>query len=121
LLFRKKILSYSGNILYQVVQQLSFFLSCRKVAWKIFSDFIAFNLTNFKAKVFNTDMKADINILGLFKVKTEDMKFWQLLTLTVIGIIAVLATFYMLKVYSIPLLGTQSVVSLIQLFKSRSP
>ena len=66
-------------------------------------------------------MKADINILGLLKVKTEDMKFWQLLILMVIGAIVALAAIYLLKVYAIPLLGTQSVISAIQLFKSRSP
>lgn len=66
-------------------------------------------------------MKADISILGLFKLKAEGMKFWQLLTLIIIGVVAVIAAISVLKIYVLPVLGTQGLISVLQFFKSRSP
>ncbi len=66
-------------------------------------------------------MKVDLNVLGLFSLKTEDMKFWQLLILLLIGAVIVLAVIYWLKVYALPILGTQGIITIIKMFRSRSP
>ncbi len=66
-------------------------------------------------------MKVDLNVLGLFSLKTEDMKFWQLLILLLIGAVIVLAVIYWLKVYALPVLGTQGIITIVKMFRSRSP
>lgn len=66
-------------------------------------------------------MKVDVKILGLFSLKTEDMPFWQLLILILIGAAVVIVIIYWLKLYAIPVLGTQGVLSLANMLKARSP
>lgn len=66
-------------------------------------------------------MKVDFKLLGLFSIKSEDMKFWQLLLLILLGGIIMLVAIYWLKVYALPAFGVQGVISLIQNLKNRSP
>jgi uncharacterized membrane protein HdeD (DUF308 family) len=67
-------------------------------------------------------MKVDLKILGLFSLKTEDLKFWQLLILVLIGVIIGLAALYWLRFYALSVLGAKGIIKIIsQLFNSRSP
>lgn len=66
-------------------------------------------------------MKVDIKLLGMFSLKTEDMKFWQLLIVIFIGATIMIAAIYWLKLYVLPVFGTQGISSLIQTLRNRSP
>lgn len=66
-------------------------------------------------------MKVEFKILGILSIKSENMKFWQLLLLILIGGIIMMVTIFWLKVYALPAIGANGVISLFQSLKIRSP
>ncbi len=56
-------------------------------------------------------MKVEFKLLGLFSINSEDLKFWQLLLLILIGGIILLPAIYWLKVYALPVFGAQGQAS----------